>query len=203
MLRMATGEREHEWITIAAKKPERRHWAVAAVLVVAGLPAGLWLGSSTLLLAAVTGLICILVLVRIGSACSVTVTDKDVQHRTFFGRMRRIPRKDIATVLYAPRLVLGNNQHADWLVLLDEHDRPLLRLTSSTVWPQEGIERVREAVGGSTVDMPDTQAPAVRLRYPKAMPYRTAHPALFAGICVVTFFGVIALGVITVAALNP
>ncbi|WP_431776421.1 hypothetical protein [Streptomyces cucumeris] len=137
---------------------------------------------------------------NIGSACSVTVTEKDVQHRSILGRTRRIPRRDIATVLYAPRLNTGNNQHGDWLVLLDEHDRPLLRLTSHYIWSHEGIKQVCEAVGGPTVNMPDTQARVVGLHYPKAMPYRTAHPNIFGGIIAALLVAVIVVGVIAVEA---
>lgn len=199
---MAIGERDCGWVTIAANKPDRYHWTVAGFLVVVGLPLGLWSGSIELLIAAATALICVLVLARIGRACSVTVTEKDVQHRGILGRRRHIPREDIATVLYAPHLDLGKSQCADWLVLLDARDRPLLRLTSLNIWPEKEIERVCAAVGRPTVYMRDTQAPVVRLRYPKVMPYRTANPNVAGGIATVIIFGVVAIGVSLAAALS-
>lgn len=135
---------------------------------------------------------------RISGACNVTVTDTDIQHRGVLGRTRRIPRSDIATVLYAPFLDTGHNQHADWLLLLDRHDRPLLRLTSHYIWPHEGIKRVCDAVGGPTVHLPDTHASVVYQRYPKAMPYRVAHPNIVGGIIAVLLV-VVVTAIATVA----
>ncbi|MFI8993261.1 hypothetical protein [Streptomyces sp. NPDC053542] len=199
---MAIGEQQHEWVTIAANKPGRYHWIVAGALVVVCLSAGLWLGSVRLLVAAGTALICLLVLARIGSACRVTVTEKDVQYRGILGRTRRIPRGDIATVLYAPYLDTGHRRHGDWLLLLDGQGRPLLRLTSHVIWPPQEIKRVSNAVGGPTVNMPGAKARTVRQHYPKAIPYHVAHPNVFGGIfggllvaviVIVTVFAVVML----------
>ncbi|MBZ4018191.1 hypothetical protein CCS38_21145 [Streptomyces purpurogeneiscleroticus] len=199
---MVIGEQQHERVTIAAKRPERYHWILAGVLVAVGLPAGFLLGSVRLLIAAATALICVLVLVRIGKACSVTVTEKDVQYRGILGRTRRIPRGDIATVLYAPHLDTGYHQHSDWLVLLDEHGRQLLRLTSHSIWPQEEVRRVCDAVGGPTVYLPDTQARALRRNHPQAMPYHVAHPAISGCLLAALIIAVVAVGVIAVTVLN-
>ncbi|MEV5595907.1 hypothetical protein [Streptomyces sp. NPDC052496] len=206
---MVVGEQQGEWVTVVANRPERYHWVLAGVIVGVGLPAGLLSGSVDLLVAAGTALVCVLVLARIGHACSVTVTGQEVRRRGVFGRTRRIPRGDIATVLHAPHLDLGNNQRADWLALLDGHGRPLLRLSSQNIWPRAGIERLRDAVGGPTVRtvpivrMPHAQARTVRERFPLAMPYRVAHPNIFGCAFAALLVAGIAAGVIIFAVLNP
>ncbi|MEU7484830.1 hypothetical protein [Streptomyces sp. NPDC042319] len=50
--------------------------------------------------------------------------------------------------------------------------------------------------------MPDAQASAVRLRYPKAMPYRVSHPNIFGGTIAGLLAAVILIGVIAVTALK-
>ncbi len=150
--------------------------------MVAGLPAGLWLGSVDLLVAAVTALVCVLVLARIGRPCSVTVTEKEVRHRGILGRELRIPA-GTSPRCSTPRTSTSVTISArDWLALLDEQDRPLLRLTSLNIWSREGSKQVRKAVGGPTVDTLHMRAATLRLRYPEAMPYRTAHAGIFGGV---------------------